>query len=346
MAKKIEIFCTLGPKTLNKSFLKNIKGKVNLVRLNLSHISLANLQKNIKFIRKYTPVPICIDTEGAQIRTKVKKKTFFKKGKVGFISSRKNFFLYPAYVSSKLKKNDLLDVGFDNLKIKILSKHESHLKFKTITGGFLENNKGVHLINRKINLHFLTEKDKKAVELGVKMKIKNYALSFTNSESDIIKFEKFIPRYNKIYKLETRNALSNLNKILNKGKNFLIDRGDLSKEIGIENIPMAQRLILKKAKKIKNRKIYIATNYLESMIKNSYPTRGEANDIYSALEMGASGLVLAAETAIGDYPVECIDFLKKMIVVYKSKNKNIRFNKSKNKNIRFNNLNNIQKIKS
>ena len=103
------------------------------------------------------------------------------------------------------------------------------------------------------------------------------------------------------------------------GKNFLIDRGDLSKEISIENIPFVQRKILKTSKQFKNKNIYIATNFLESMILNKYPTRGEANDIYNSLEMGAKGLVLAAETALGKYPEKTVNFLKKKIKSYNKK---------------------------
>ena len=82
--------------------------------------------------------------------------------------------------------------------------------------------------------------------------------------------------------------------------------------MSIENIPYIQRKILKKFQKYKNKNIFIATNFLESMITNKFPTRGEANDIYSSLEMGAKGIVLAAETAIGHYPEESVNFLKKM----------------------------------
>ena len=105
-------------------------------------------------------------------------------------------------------------------------------------------------------------------------------------------------------------------------KNFLIDRGDLSKEIKIENIPLVQRKIFKLSKKYKNKNIFVATNFLESMIINKYPSRGEANDIFSTLEMGAKGLVLAAETAIGLHPERTIDFLSKMISVFKKKKNN------------------------
>ena len=143
-------------------------------------------------------------------------------------------------------------------------------------------------------------------EKSLKLKI---ALSFTNSVSDVKQFSKLLPRENKIYKIETSQALRNFKTLKNISNNFLIDRGDLSKEITIERIPKAQRKIFKD-KKSKNN-IYIATNLLESMIEKPFPTRAEANDIYNAIEMGAAGLVLAAETAVGKYPENCLNFLKK-----------------------------------
>ena len=101
------------------------------------------------------------------------------------------------------------------------------------------------------------------------------------------------------------------------GDRFLIDRGDLSKDVRLENIPIIQRNLFKIRNKRKNKKIFVATNLLESMLENNYPTRGEANDIYNSLEIGADGLVLAAETAIGKHPQDTVLFLERMIKVFK-----------------------------
>ncbi len=321
---KINIFCTLGPSSLNRNFLKFAeKNKVDLLRINLSHIQNKNLQKIIFFIKKNCKIKICLDTEGAQIRSKIYKKKFFKLGNFGIISKKKskNFLsLYPDDVFDKLRIKDELDVGFDGLIVKLIRKKKDKFFFKTISPGYLEKNKGVHLINRKIKLNFLTKKDIQAIEVAKKNKINNFALSFTNSVEDIKKFKALLPKKsNKIYKIETRLALKNFKDLLINADNFLIDRGDLSKEISIEEVPIAQRKIIKNSKKYKFKKIFIATNFLESMIKNSTPTRAESNDIYNSLEMGASGLVLAAETAIGRYPEKCILFLKSMIKKYKKK---------------------------
>ena len=138
------------------------------------------------------------------------------------------------------------------------------------------------MTNRKIKLNFITEKDKLAILIGKKLNINNYALSFTNSQEDVFNFNKLLKSEKKILKIETKNAI----KLGNK----------------------------------KKKKIYVATNFLESMLFNKYPLKGEINDIYNTLELGASGLVLAAETAIGKYPKECVILLKKIIKVFKKYN--------------------------
>ena len=93
----------------------------------------------------------------------------------------------------------------------------------------------------------------------------------------------------------------------------------MSKEVKIENIPKVQRKLFSIKNKFKGKKLFVATNLLESMINNDFPTRGEANDIYNSLEMGSEGLVLAAETAIGKFPISAVNFLKKMISSFLSK---------------------------
>jgi pyruvate kinase len=315
--KKIEIFCTLGPSSLNSKFLKNISRKknVSLIRLNMSHVKLKNLKKLINFIKEFSSTPICIDTEGAQIRTKVKKKIFYKLGKTIKINKFEgNFTIYPDNVFKKIKIGDILDIGFDDLKAKVYKINQFNILLKTISSGKLENNKGINISNRSITLNYLTKKDIEAIKIAKEFNIKNYALSFTNSIKDIKRFNKLLPNTNNIFKLESKKAIKNLKTIIPAANNFLIDRGDLSKEIKIENVPIIQKIIFKIVKKFKNKKnIYIATNLLESMLVNKYPSRAEANDIFSNLESGAKGLVLAAETAIGKYPEASVNFIIKMI---------------------------------
>lgn len=316
MKKKIKIICTLGPSSLNSSFLEYASKNIDLLRLNMSHIEISDLKKKINLIKKKTSCPICIDTEGAQIRSKFNNRKFFRKNSYIFIGKYNNnsLNLYPEYVEGRLKLNDILNIGFENLKVKIIKKNNKFLLAKVINDGYLDNNKGIHLENRKVNLNCLTQKDLDAIKIAKLNNINNFALSFTNTLTDVRYFNDITNNKKKnIFKIETKQSIDDFEKIIKEGNNFLIDRGDLSKDISIYKIPEMQRKLINIKKKYKNKKIFVATNLLESMTENSYPTRAEANDVYSCIEMGADGLVLAAETAIGKNPIECVKFIKEMI---------------------------------
>tara|TARA_Y100001970_G_scaffold52328_1_gene66110 strand:- start:12099 stop:13070 length:972 start_codon:yes stop_codon:yes gene_type:complete len=323
MKSKVKIICTLGPSSINKKFLEFSKSNIDLLRLNMSHMKPNKLESTINFIRRFTKTPICIDTEGGQIRTKTKKKKFFKINENILINKnlKKNgFSLYPEDIFFKMKKNDILNIGFDDLLIKIIKVNKTFLKTKVLRSGILENNKGVHLQNRRIKMDFITKKDFEAIKIAKKNNIKYFALSFTSSVEDIKLFNNILSKdCKKIFKIETKKAVANFKEIISKADNFLIDRGDLSKDITVVHIPKIQRKLMHIKKKFNNKKIFVATNLLESMIENNYPTRGEANDIYSSLEMGANGLVLAAETAIGKNPISCVKFIKEMIINFNKK---------------------------
>ncbi len=325
---KHKIICTLGPSSLNKNIILKLKDLgVDIFRINLSHTNYSNLKSTIHFLKKLKIKNICIDTEGAQVRTtKVKRKIFFninQKVKV-YNSKIKNtnnkINLYPKFKLNLCKENTVIRIGFNNLTLKVIKVSLNFLDCKVITEGYLESNKGVHF-SRNIKLPALTDKDKKSINLAMNEGIKFYAMSFVNYSSDILLIRKLIGKKSfLISKIETLNSLKNLNKISNLSDALLIDRGDLSRYIEIETIPLVQEKIAKKIKN-KNKQLYVATNLLETMIKDKQPTRAESHDIYSTLKQGVSGLVLAAESAIGNDPVGCVVFLKKCIKNYKLKSK-------------------------
>ena len=328
MSQKIKIICTVGPSSFKKKILKKLKKqKVDIFRINLSHTNKKDIKKKIIYLKKQNIKNICLDTEGAQIRTTlVKKKYFLKKNTLvelsncNKLSNNKNIYLYPNLNLLSIPLETKIFIGFENLCLKVVKKNKTKNKItcKIIKSGLLQSKKGVH-INYPIRLNPLTEKDIYALKLGKLLGIKNFAISFVNNHKDIHDVKKIVGNNNKIIsKIETLNAVKDLKKIAKVSTALLIDRGDLSRYIPIEKIPLAQEMIIRNAKKIK-KPVYVATNLLENMIENSQPTRAESNDIYSSLKQGAKGLVLAAETAIGNYPNNCVSFLKKCISVYKSR---------------------------
>ena len=328
---KKKIICTIGPSSSTKKVLFGLKKNgVDIFRINLSHTSLKELPGKINFLKKNKIKNICIDTEGAQVRTtKVKKGIFFKKNKKikiyikDKICTKNNIFIYPYFNLMSVKIRSKIFIGFDNLEIEVVQKNykKNFLIGKVTNEGLLESNKSVHF-SCGIKLPPLTAKDIHAIKFSVKRGVKIFAMSFVNEFKDLIEIRKLIGKSSYlISKIETSSAIKNLKTIIKKSNALLIDRGDLSRYVRIEKIPLAQRYICKIAisKKIP---VYIATNLLESMVKNTQPTRAESNDIFTSLENGAAGLVLAAESAIGRYPVLSAKFLRDCIKVFLSK-KNI-----------------------
>lgn len=327
--KKTRIICTIGPSSSSSKILKElIKEGVDIFRINMSHTKLSKLPSIIKKLKKNVGKDnICIDTEGAQLRTTlVKKKILIKKNKIikifngNHLSNNHNLYLYPKFNILSTPNNTKIFVGFDGIILKIIKKDlkKKCLIAKVLNSGYLDSNKGVH-IDKKIKLDCLTKKDLSAIEFAKNQGIKKFAMSFVNSGKDIVLIRKIIGYKSfLISKIETLNAIKNFKQISKLSDAVLIDRGDLSREVPIEKIPLAQENIIKMSKKNKI-PVYVATNLLETMIKDSLPTRAESHDIYSTLKQGSSGLVLAAETAIGKNPIECVIFLKKCIKAFSFK---------------------------
>tara|TARA_Y100000992_G_scaffold302572_1_gene277426 strand:- start:2386 stop:3426 length:1041 start_codon:yes stop_codon:yes gene_type:complete len=342
--RQIKIICTLGPSSFNKSVLKNLRvQKVDIFRINLSHTNINEIKNKINYLKKNKVKNICIDTEGAQIRTThtikkyfINKKSIVEISNENLLSNKKKIFLYPPINFNFLKIGTRIDIGFNNLSIQVAKKNTitGRIFCKVIKSGFLESKKGVH-IHSELKLPCLTKKDQYAIKIARKLGIRHYAISFVNSHKDLEEIKKITGKNVFIIsKIETNNAIMNLNKITKLSDALLIDRGDLSRYVPIEKIPLAQENIIKCSKKL-NTPTYVATNLLENMIKETQPTRAESHDVYSTLKEGAQGLVLAAETAIGVDPVGCVKFLKRCVDVFEKRKKKFMLNTNKKGNYLF-----------
>jgi pyruvate kinase len=319
-----KILVTLGPSSLNSYIVDELTKKgVDLFRINLSHTKLSNVKEIIEKIQSWTDVPICLDSEGAQIRNQdmVSELVKYHKGDVvkihhaSVIGDSNNISFTPSNVSKQLKVGDEIRVDFNSVCFSILEICSDFLLAKVKREGTVGSNKAADT-NADIKLSAVTPKDKKAFEIGMSLGIKNFSLSFTNSSKDVLQVRKIIGlKSNLISKIESIKGVMNLGEILPVVDQILIDRGDLSREVSIEKIPFIQRRIISYARS-KDTPVFVATNLLESMINSASPTRAEANDVASTLLMGASGLVLAAETAIGEYPIDSVEMIKLIIKQY------------------------------
>lgn len=320
----IEILCTLGPTSMNDRVIRRLeKLGVSLFRINLSHTDLGGLERTIRFIQERSAVPVCLDTEGAQVRTgkladgkiQVSQNTVIRAYARFVPEDPYSFCLYPYNIIDDLEIGDFLTIDFQNVLAQVSAKGADCVKMRVLSAGVIGQNKAV-TVHRPLSLPPLTEKDKEAIRIGKALGVRHVALSFAHRGSDVEQIRKeagekaFV-----ISKIECMSALRNLEEIIDNSDAILIDRGDLSRELPIERIPTAQWHITERAKG-KGKKVYVATNLLESMISSPSPTRAEVNDVFMAIRENVGGLVLAAETAIGKYPIECTSMIRKLIHEY------------------------------
>jgi pyruvate kinase len=332
--KKHDLLCTIGPASLNKRVLKQLeKLDVTLFRINLSHTKIDDVAETIQFIQDHSVVPVCLDTEGAQVRTannfpkdiELLENSFIKISLDYVIGNFSELNLYPRHIVQQIEIGDFINIDFNSAMGQVVEKNQDGVVLRILNSGQIGKNKAV-TIQKNILLPPLTEKDVEAVSIGLDMGVRHFALSFANKANDIDLLreitgdEAFI-----ISKIESRNGLENLDEIAAVSDALLIDRGDLSREVPIEKIPATQRKITKRANKL-GIKLYVATNLLESMVEKPFPTRAEVNDIYNTLLQGANGLVLAAETAIGKFPVECAKMIDSVIKEFNIDELNLKNN--------------------
>lgn len=319
--KEVELLCTLGPASLNDRVIHWLERVgTSLLRLNLSHTKVENLERIVEFIQKRTSVPLCLDTEGAQVRTgpladgkvTVRENRFVTAHARPVAGDQLSISLYPAYIVHKLEVGDFVSIDFNAVLSQVVEKRNDEVILRILNGGEIGQNKAV-TVQRPLEMPPLTEKDRAAIAIGRRMGIRHFALSFAHRASDVDVIRSHAGADATIIsKIECLSGLRNLAAIAEKSDAILIDRGDLSREVPIEQIPAIQKMIIRNAK-AHGAKVYVATNLLESMTSAPTPTRAEVNDIYNTLADGADGLVLAAETAIGQYPVNCARMVVKVV---------------------------------
>jgi pyruvate kinase len=319
-----EIWCTLGPSSLNDRVIGRLEELgVSLFRLNLSHTKLEKVAEILEYIQTRTKVPVCLDTEGAQVRTSdlaggkvvVRENSTIRVHYQRVPGDANDLNLHPDYIAKQLVAGDLLKIDAEVLA-QVVAVESDWVVLWVLNGGEIGQNKAVTLLERDVEMPAMTEKDKQALAIGKKMGVRYVALSFANRASDVDEIRAIAGHDAMVTsKIECLSGLRHLAEIAAKSDALLIDRGDLSRQVNIERIPALQKDIIRHAKLV-GRKIYVATNLLESMVTSPNPTRAEVNDVFNTMMDGADGLVLAAETAIGAFPVAAAMMVKKVIREY------------------------------
>ena len=318
---KLQVLCTLGPASLKDDVIQRLAAHgVDLFRLNLSHTPLEAVEPTVSRIRELCSVPICLDTEGAQVRcgrVQGGTTTFEPGQQVRLVTAEDpdgvdQLPIRPRATFAALRPGSRLQVDFDGVVLDILDIGEDSAESVVVEGGRISSNRAV-IVDPAPVLPTLTDKDLAAIEVGAACGIRHFALSFANHADDVTAVRTLLPPDSHlIAKIESASGVRNMDGIIETASAVLIDRGDLSREVALEHVPFYQKAIVRRANRW-NRQVFVATNLLESMISNRRPTIAEANDIANTLLDGVHGLVLAAETAIGVDPVGTVDMVLRMI---------------------------------
>jgi pyruvate kinase len=295
---------------------------VTSFRINMSHTDLADLERVIRFIQECTKVPICIDTEGAQIRTGAVESGFgvTAGGLVRIVpdpgrGGPSTIPISPGAVLRALQPGAIMSIDFDSVLLRIDSVGPEGADATVLTGGEIGTHKAVTVLPSPA-LPTFSPKDLEAVKIALRFGIREFALSFCEDPGSVHALRTLVgPDSTIIAKIESRMGVRNLTGIAEVADALLIDRGDLSREVRLEVIPLLQKAIIRKANAL-GIPVYVATNLLESMGSRRTPTRAEVNDVINTLMDGADGLVLAAETAIGKFPVEAARMIAALMNEY------------------------------
>lgn len=345
MDKKAKILATLGPSIFKKNIINQlIRSGVDGFRINFSH-NLTGIEKIVKIIRDCEKInkkhiAIVADLQGIKLRISkiLENQVSLKKGDIfNFdlnkkIGSQNRVYLPYPEIFKKIKKNNkiLIDDGKFVFKIKQLSKNS----IETICQNdcIIKNFKSIHIPGLEVDFDNLTAKDKRDIQIAKKLNCNWIALSYVKNSKIIKETRKLISTdMGIIAKVENKSALKNIKDIIQTSDAIMVARGDLAVEIGANEVPHVQLDIVKKCSEL-GKPVIIATQMLESMILDNKPTRAEINDVGTAIFQGADVVMLSAETAVGKYPLQAVQAMKKTIVsTEKYKKENISLFKSKTK---------------
>ncbi len=325
--RRTRIVVTLGPATEGAAALAALRARgVDFVRTNMSHSSLADLERAMAAARR-AGLPFIIDTEGSQVRSGdlVEQVVRFEENDELRLWSgpepghRGGLQLKPPGFLPQLEEGDLLHVDFDTLVLRVTDAStaaEGYVTARAVAGGWVGRNKAVvvdPIAPRPLLLPALSEKDLESIRIGLREGVEHIAVSFVRSGAAVDQVRAATQgRMAIISKIECADALERLSEIIERSDMLLIDRGDLSKEIALERIPFVQKLVIHEAA-ARGKDVFVATNFLETMVEKRNPTRAEVQDVVNTVLDGAAGLTLAAETAIGRFPIECVTMLDRLI---------------------------------
>jgi pyruvate kinase len=330
-----KILATIGPASRDPETIEQlIAAGMNAVRINMSHGTYADHLESIGNVRAAAeklgqPVAILVDLSGPKIRTgelENAEAVWLADGATFIITSRAmhgtaakvstNFTELPKIIQPGARI--LLDDGA--LRLEAVDADDENVVCRVVRGGWLSERKGINLPNTPLPIPSLTQKDRADLEWASGQNVDYVALSFVRQAADCTEVRELIKRLNRrdsgrallVAKIEKAEAIENLAEIIDAADGVMVARGDLGVETSVELVPVYQKRIIQEA--VANDKFVItATQMLQTMIDNSFPTRAEASDVANAVWDGTDAVMLSAETATGKYPVQAVKTMARII---------------------------------
>ena len=318
--KKTKIVATLGPASQSPEIIKDlVLNGVNVFRLNFSHGDYNDHKNAYKHIRQIETdlninIGVLADLQGPKLRISTFKNTqeTLVDGQEFILTLRniegdKNQVSLPhPEIFNATSLGDKILINDGKIALEVKSKNDKDLLCDVIHGGIISNRKGVNIPNAILPIDALTEKDRKDLDFALSLGVDWVALSFIQKPEDISLAKSIIKdRAKVIAKIEKPSAIVHIKKIINVADGVMVARGDLGVECPAEEVPLMQKRIIRSAQKA-GKPVIVATQMLESMITEAVPTRAEVNDVANAILDGTDAIMLSAETALGNFPVQAV----------------------------------------
>ena len=325
---KTKIICTLGPASSTQTVLrKMIYAGMDVARLNFSHGQPEELLNKISLIRllnsKYRRrVKLLGDLQGHRIRVgDLPAPVLLKKNQRVWLTQQKAKgaqesipFDYPGPLSS-IKNACQIFIDDGNIALEVIGRSKSRLKTKVIIGGLLKEHKGINIPAARLEFGSISQKDIQDILFCENQRVDYIAQSFVRGKKDILGLRKLLKSGSwcqVVAKIENREGIKNIDEIIKVSDGIMIARGDMGVSLPIYEIPIIQKMIIKKCNRA-GKFVITATQMLESMTENLRPTRAEATDVANAIIDGTDFVMLSAESAVGKYPVETVAMMNNII---------------------------------
>ena len=311
MKRKTKIIATVGPSVDSKNKIHElIDSGADVIRLNFSHGSHEDHKNIVDWVRDYPKsIAIMQDIQGPKIRTGISQKdTFLNAGQVVELTSKeskstdKSIFINYENLLTDIKPGERIFIDDGQVVMRVIELTGKNMTANIEVGGELRDNQGVAFPDSKLSVSAITLKDKEDLAYGKKIGVDIVAVSFVRKASDITEVKALVESNIKIIaKIELKEAMKNLDSIIDESDGVMVARGDLGVQLPLEQVPFAQKKILDTAN-YKGKISITATEMLQSMKISFRPTRAEVTDITNAILDGTDAVMLSAETSIGDHP--------------------------------------------